>query len=99
VLGTPWKRDSLWSEGSAIAGRPCFSLASLTPSLITPLLAYPFALLASLFAFEHVEPASSSDPLQWQLPLPGTHFSWYHTKCFALFLDISSNNPLFADLA
>ena len=93
------RKDSLCSEGSAVAGRPCFSLASLTPSLITPPLAYSFALLASLFSFEHVEPASSSDPLQWQLTLPGTHFSCYHTRCFALFLDVSSNNPLFADLA
>ena len=93
------RRDSLWSEGSAIAGRPCFSSASLTPSLITPPLAYSFALLAALFAFVcRGRSASSSDPLQWQLPLPGTHFSWYHSRCFAVFLDVSSNNPLFADL-
>ena len=81
-----------------LAGRPCFSSASLTPSLITLALAYSFALLASLFAFEHVDPASSSDPWQWQLPLPGTHFS-YHTRCFSFFLNVSSNNPLFAGLA
>ena len=93
------RRDSLWTEGSALAGRPPCSSTSLTPSLITPPLDYPSAPLAFSFAFEHVDPASSSGPLQWQLPLPGTHFSWYLTRYFSLFLDISSNNPLFAALA
>ena len=54
------RRESLWTEGSAVAGRPPCSSASLTPSLITPPPTYPFAPLASLFALEHVEQASLS---------------------------------------
>lgn len=54
----------LWMEGSAVAGRPPCSSASLTPSLITPPHAYPSALpLAFVFAIEHVEQASSSSGL------------------------------------
>lgn len=37
------KRDSLWMEGSAVAGRPPCSSASLTTSLITPPPTYSFA--------------------------------------------------------
>ena len=56
------KKDSLWTEGSAVAETPPCSSASLTPSLITPARAYPSGPLASLFAFEHVKQASSSGP-------------------------------------
>ena len=56
------RRDSLWTEGSAVEGKPPCSSASLTPSLITPPPAYPSAPLASLFALEHVEQAASSGP-------------------------------------
>ena len=34
------RRDSLWTEGSAVAGRPPCSSACLTPSLISPCLSY-----------------------------------------------------------
>lgn len=51
------RRDSVWTEVSAVTGRPPYSSASLTPSVVTPLLAYSSALLASLFGFEQVEPA------------------------------------------
>ena len=51
------RRDSVWTEVSAVTGRPPYSSASLTPSLVTPLLAYSSAPLASLFGFEQVEPA------------------------------------------
>ena len=47
------RSDSLWTEGSLVVGRPPCSSASLTPSLITPVLAY--SPLASLFGSEHVE--------------------------------------------
>ena len=52
------KKDSVWTEVSAVTGRPPYSSGSLTPSLVTPLLAYSSAPLASLFGFEKVEPAS-----------------------------------------
>ena len=52
------RRDSVWTEVSSVTGRPPYSSASLTPSVVTPLLAYSSALLASLFGFEQVEPAS-----------------------------------------
>ena len=52
------EREILWTEGSAVAGRPPCSSASLTPSLITPPPAYPSAPLAFVFAIEHVEQAS-----------------------------------------
>ena len=54
------RRDSLWTEGSAVEVKPPCSSASLTPSLITPPPAYPSAPPASLFALEHVEQAASS---------------------------------------
>ena len=54
------RRDSLWTEGSPVEGKPPCSSASLTPCLITPPPAYPSAPLASLFAPEHVEQAASS---------------------------------------
>ena len=50
------RRDSVWTEVSAVTGRPPYS-SSLTTSLVT-LLAYSSAPLASLFGFEQVEPAS-----------------------------------------
>ena len=55
-------RDSLWTEGSAVAGRPPCSSAPVTPSLITSPPTFPSAPLASLLALEHVEQASSSGP-------------------------------------
>ena len=71
-----------------VAGRPPCSSASLTPSLITPHLAYPSAPVASLFAFEHVEQISSSGPWQWPFPLPGTCSSWCHTTSFSFLLEL-----------
>ena len=50
------RRDSVWTEVSAVTVRPPYS-SSLTTSLVT-LLAYSSAPLASLFGFEQVEPAS-----------------------------------------
>ena len=50
------RRDYVWTEVSAVTGRPPYS-SSLTTSLVT-LLAYSSAPLASLFGFEQVEPAS-----------------------------------------
>ena len=54
------RRDSVWTEVSAVTGKPPYS-SSLTTSLVT-LLAYSSAPLASLFALEHVEQAASSGP-------------------------------------
>ena len=62
------RRDSLWTKGPAGAGMPLCSSASLTPSLITPPPAFPSAPLASFFAVEHVEQASSSGPLAVPAP-------------------------------
>ena len=56
------RRDSLWTEDSAVAGRPPCSSVSLTPSLITTPPAFPSDPLVSLFALEHVEQTSSSGP-------------------------------------